>query len=567
MFSSTTKPLFMIQCAKHSFNEREISACARVLRNGFLTGGPQVAKFENAFSHYVNAPFSVAVCNGTAALHLACLALKVKPGDEVIVPTVSFVATANAVLYAGAKPVFAAVGQSSGLMNAASIEKVITSKTRGIIVVHYMGQPIDMLPISQLAKKRNLFVIEDACHALGATYRESVIGDCKYSDLSTFSFHPAKNITTGEGGMITTRSASAASILKELRNHGMVRDAKRWQLPKLAAHAYYEVQRLGFNYRLTDFQAAIGIEQIKKLPGFMKTRRKLVAAYQANLKFLPQIQLLLHNPLESGCHLFMIRVREKIAGFTRAELAKELSSKGIATNIHYLPIPLHPFYQKNQRASRTMVENCENFYNGLLTLPLHARMTVQDVREICAVIHAVCKKNRPSAMSTRFKRGKVALRAMSLADLNSEYLRWLNDPSVNRYMARREYDFDDMTDYFTTVSQSKQHVFLAIEDLRRKKHIGNVLLEKKKAGTGILGLMIGDARYHGKGWGRNAVAAACEYGFSKLGLHQIELGALAANQNALRCFVNCGFRVTGKINQNGQAVIRMRLSRGELIKP
>ncbi|HCM42756.1 MAG TPA: hypothetical protein DIS66_05555 [Candidatus Omnitrophica bacterium] len=546
---------------RHEFGREERKACDRVLAGGFLTGGPLVAAFEKSFCDFTHAPFSAAVSNGTTALHLACLALGVKPGDEVVVPAVSFIATANAVLYAGGTPVFAEVDLRTGMVTADSLRKAMTKKTRGVIVVHYMGQPADLKPIFDLTRRLGVFLIEDACHALGAKYMDSMIGECRYSDLSTFSFHPAKNITTGEGGMITSQSQKLINSIKDLRNHGMVRDPKRWKLKKYAAHAYYEVQSLGFNYRLTDMQCAIGIEQMKKLPRFLKTRRSLLIAYQTGLQYLPEIQVLKQDAAISGAHIFVIRIRETLAGFSRAELAAELSRSGIMSNIHYLPMPLHPLYQKILPQKQQLLDQCERFYTGLLSLPLHTQLNLRDVERICSVIRAFCDKHRQRKSATGFSSEKVVLSAVVLADLNKQYLDWLNDPRVNRFMAKQKYDFDDLSDYFQSVKASKSNSFLAART--GSCHIGNVLIEKKGS-TGILGVMIGDARRHGKGWGSQVVRAACRYGFSKLKLQRMELGTLAGNNSALRCFTRCGFRITAIQKKNGQAVVRMRLNRGEL---
>ncbi len=551
----------IIPHTRHEFGREERKACDRVLAGGFLTGGSQVAAFEKSFCDFTRAPFAAAVSNGTTALHLACLALGVKPGDEVIVPAVSFIATANAVLYAGGKPVFAEVDPRTGMLTADSVRTVITKKTCGVIVVHYMGQPADLKPIFDLTRRSGLFLIEDACHALGARYRDSIIGDCRYSDISTFSFHPAKNITTGEGGMITSRSSKLISILKDLRNHGMVRDPKRWKLKKYAAHAYYEVQNLGFNYRLTDIQCAIGIEQMKKLPRFLKTRRALLAAYQKELRYLPEIQILKQDAAVSGAHIFVIRIRENLAGFTRAELAAELSQHGIMSNIHYLPMPLHPLYQRILPQKKQLIDQCEQFYTGLLSLPLHTHLKTKDVAKISSVIRAFCRKRRPKTKAAVFASENVVLRPVVPADLSPQYLGWLNDPRVNRFMARQKYEFDDLPEYYQAVTASKANSFLTVRT--GKSRIGNVLLEKK-GGTGILGVMIGDVRRHGKGWGGKVVRAACRYGFLKLKLKRIELGTLAGNSAALRCFVRCGFKITDIQKKNGQAVVRMRLNRGEL---
>jgi dTDP-4-amino-4,6-dideoxygalactose transaminase len=254
----------------------DIKAVAAVIGSDWITQGPKVKEFEDALSRYAGAKYAVCVSSGTAALHIACLAAGIKRGDEVITSAITFVASANAVLYCGAQPVFADVQQDTINIDPQQIKEKAGSLTKAIIPVHFAGHPCDMQEIYSFAKKRNLLIIEDACHALGAEYRGAKIGSCKYSDMSVFSFHPVKTITTGEGGAVLTSSKKLYEKLLIFRNHGITKD-KRWMV---AEPWSYQMQALGYNYRLTDIQCSLGISQLKKVDYFIKRRRIIAEAYR-----------------------------------------------------------------------------------------------------------------------------------------------------------------------------------------------------------------------------------------------------------------------------------------------
>lgn len=375
----------MIPYAKHSITSKEIRACVKVLKSGFLSQGEQVPAFEKAFARYCGVPHAVAVSNGTAALHLACLAAGFGPGDEVVVPAMTFVASANAVVFCGAKPVFADIDLATGNVTTESIEKAIAPKTRGIMVVHYGGQPVDLAPIAALAKRHGALLIEDASHALGAEYQGSRIGAATLFDLCTFSFHPVKNITTAEGGMVTTRNANLADKVRTLRNHGLVRDPSRWVSKKKSRSAYYEMQELGFNYRLTDLQCAIGIEQLKRLRSMNAERKQLARMYQKALRGIPGIELLEEKWGSSSWHLFAIRVTPE-SGWSRDELAIALREQGIGTSVHYLAVPSHPYYRTLTPSAEDRVPNSLRWAEEAMTLPLFPDLTPAQVAKVVQAI-------------------------------------------------------------------------------------------------------------------------------------------------------------------------------------
>lgn len=385
----------MIPYAKHSISSKEIRACVKVLKAGFLSQGPQVPAFEKSFQHFCGVPHAVAVSSGTAALHLACQAAAFGEGQEVVVPAMTFVATANAVMFCGARPVFADIDLATGNVTVESIGRALTPKTRGIIVVHFGGQPVDLAPIAALAKERRLMLIEDACHAVGAEYQKGRIGNAKFSDLCAFSFHPAKNMTTGEGGMVTTRDPRLAQKVRDLRNHGLVRDPDRWENTDKAKPAYYEMQELGLNYRLTDLQCAIGIEQLKRLPVFNKKRKKIACLYQNGLGGLPGIHLLEEKWGTSCWHIFVIRVTPD-SGWSRDELIRALRDRGIGTSVQYIPVPSHPYYQRISKLSEHTLPCTLQWAEEAMCLPIFPDLRQSDVNKIIRTIRTLVRSGPPS---------------------------------------------------------------------------------------------------------------------------------------------------------------------------
>ncbi|ABZ83318.1 conserved hypothetical protein [Heliomicrobium modesticaldum Ice1] len=333
-----------IPYARQWIDDDDVAAVAAVLRGDYLTTGPVVDAFESRLAQQVQAPYGVAFSSGTAALHGAYAAAGIGPGDEVIVPANTFAATANAALYLGAKPVFADVELDTGNLNGNRLESCISRRTKAIVAVHFAGLPASMETIHQVAARWGLIVIEDGAHALGAEYRGKPVG--ALSPLTCFSFHPVKHIATGEGGMVVTADQELARRLRRFRSHGITR--LRDELGSDDGGWYYEMQELGYNYRLTDIQAALGMSQLAKLDRFLRRRRELAARYDEALADLKgQIRLPGRRAdCLSAWHLYVIGLRDDGDGFRRKQLFDHLRARGILVNVHYLPVYRHPYYQR-----------------------------------------------------------------------------------------------------------------------------------------------------------------------------------------------------------------------------
>lgn len=365
----------------------DIEAVVQALRSDWLTQGPLVDEFERAFADYCGARFAVAVANGTAALHLAALAAGFKAGDEVITSPVTFVATANSVAYAGARPVFADIDPDTYCLSPEEVSKRLTPATRGLIPVHFAGQPCRMADLADIAKRHGLVVIEDAAHALGASYdvegQEYRVGSCAHSDMAIFSLHPVKHLTTGEGGVITTNSPELYRHLKQLRTHGITREPE--QLSRVEGPWYYEMQELGFNYRLTDFQCALGLSQLRKLDDFVSRRRAIARAYDAAFNTVPELVVPSQGPTSnSSYHLYVVQVKT----LDRLTVFNRLRARGLGVNVHYIPVHLQPYYARTYGFQPGDFPLAEAYYARALSLPLFPRMTDEDV---ATVIQTVCE--------------------------------------------------------------------------------------------------------------------------------------------------------------------------------
>ncbi|PIN90890.1 UDP-4-amino-4,6-dideoxy-N-acetyl-beta-L-altrosamine transaminase [Candidatus Pacearchaeota archaeon CG10_big_fil_rev_8_21_14_0_10_34_76] len=362
-----------IPYGKQTIDKEDVLAVIGVLESDFLTTGPKVKEFEESFAAAVGAKYAVAVSSGTAALHLACMAIGLKESDEVITSPMTFVASSNCVLYCNAKPVFVDITKN-GLIDNEKIEEKITSKTKAIIPVHYSGLICDMSEINRVAKKHKLYVIEDACHALGAKYENSKAGDCEYSDLAIFSFHPVKHITTAEGGMITTNSKQLYEKLLMLRTHGITRDQNKL-IKNNPEPWYYEMQELGYNYRITDVQCALGASQLKKLPKFIELRRDIAKKYNSFFKDLKDITILKEKENQfNSYHLYLIKVKNEE---TRLKLFNYLHEKGIFCQVHYIPVYWQPYYKKIGY-SVGICPNAEEFYKRIISLPIYPGLTREE---------------------------------------------------------------------------------------------------------------------------------------------------------------------------------------------
>jgi perosamine synthetase len=369
----------MIPYGRQSIDEEDIRAVVEILRSDWLTTGPKVAEFERAFVDFVGIQQAVAVSSGTAALHAAVNALGISPGDEVIVPAMTFAATANCVVFQGATPVFADVDPDTLLISPAQVEAKITPRTRAVITVDYTGHPADYDAIRAITDKYGIALVADACHALGASYKGNSVGSL--ADLTVFSFHPVKHITTGEGGMITTDDPKVAERMRRFRNHGITTD--HHQREKEGSW-FYEMVDLGYNYRLTDLQCALGLSQLKKLPRFLEKRRKIANHYDDFFSRISGIvPLKVSADVQHAYHLYVIQLNLESSSGDRMTVFRNLRRQGIGVNVHYIPVHLHPFYRRKFGTGAGLCPVAEAAYNQILSLPMHAEMTDQDVNTVC----------------------------------------------------------------------------------------------------------------------------------------------------------------------------------------
>ena len=375
-----------IPYGRQCIEQDDIDAVVEVLRSDYVTTGPAVTDFEKAVAEYTGAKYAVAVANGTAALHVACLAAGLTEGDEVITTPITFAASANCALYCGATPVFADIEADTYNIDPVEIEKKITERTKAIIAVHFTGQPCKMDEIHAIAKKHNLLVIEDAAHALGADYKGKKIGSI--SDMTTFSFHPVKHITTGEGGMITTNSKELYERLILFRSHGITRNEE--MLTKNEGGWYYEQLDLGYNYRITDIQCALGISQMKKLDRFVARRREIAARYD---KAFAEVEQIITPKQEEGCnnswHLYVIQV----TGQERKEVFDQLRAKNIGVNVHYIPVYKHPYYQQNGY-SEVCCKNGEQYYERAISLPMYPLLSAEEQDYVIEAVKEIVEEKK-----------------------------------------------------------------------------------------------------------------------------------------------------------------------------
>ena len=403
---SASSALRTIPYARQSIYEQDVAIVCKVLRSDWLTTGPKVQEFEQAVADYVGAKYAVAVSSGTAALHAAMFALGIGPGDEIIVPAMTFAATANCVVYQGGIPVFVDVDPETFLIGPRQVEDKITPNTKAIIGVDYAGQPCDWDALGQIADRHNLHLVDDGCHSLGAEYKGKRVGSL--ADLTIFSFHPVKHITTGEGGMIVTDNPDFAERMRIFRTHGITRDPSNFVNQPLAiSHQpifppfYYEMQFLGYNYRITDFQCALGLSQLHKLPEFLQRRREIAALYDEALATIPGIRPLglrgdVQTPLQSveckaqneegktptlsfhAYHLYVVRL-EKV---DRSKVFEALREQGIGVNVHYIPVHLHPYYQDHFGTGSGLCPIAEEVCENIISLPIFSGMSDEDVEQV-----------------------------------------------------------------------------------------------------------------------------------------------------------------------------------------
>jgi dTDP-4-amino-4,6-dideoxygalactose transaminase len=389
---------------KPSIGDEEVREVEATLRSGWLTTGPRTAQFENDFKEYVNAPYALAVNSATAGLHLALAALGIGPGDEVITTPITFCSTVHTILHVGATPVLADIG-ADGNISPQSVEERITPRTRAILPVHMAGLPCDMSALWAIARRHHLYVIEDAAHAVGAHWQGRPIGagpsraGGDASDAVVFSFYATKNLTTGEGGMVTTHQESLANRMRSLCLHGTSRDA--WSRYAERGSWYYEVVEGGFKYNLSDIQSAIGLHQLRKLEQFISTRARYAAIYSEAFAGLETVECP-PDRIDSrhAWHLYILRLNLECLQIDRAEFIDELRSRGIGTSVHFIPIPLHPFFAQlplaGDRCPRALA-----LYPRIVSLPLYPAMTEEEVRYTAHSVRQILETSHKLVFSAR----------------------------------------------------------------------------------------------------------------------------------------------------------------------
>ena len=371
--------------------ENEISAVVEVLKSGWLTTGAKVQEFERSFGELIGCRHAVAVNSGTAALHLALAAIGIQRGDEVILPTMTFGATAEVVLYFGAKPVLVDCDPDTLNMAPDGLEAAFNSKTKAIIPVHFGGQPCDMERILRFAREHDLRVVEDAAHALPAYYRGRPIGGI--GDITCFSFYATKTITTGEGGMATTDNPEWAERIRMLSLHGISHDA--WNRYSAEGSWYYEILCPGYKYNLTDIAASLGVEQLKKCNAFFESRRRIAAAYHEGFADLPEIKTPVCKPdVQHAWHLYVIQLELERLSINRRDFIEALRQKNIGTSVHFIPLHLHPYYRNTFGYRPGDFANASAVFERIISLPIYPKMTDADVNDVVEAVRSIIEEHR-----------------------------------------------------------------------------------------------------------------------------------------------------------------------------
>ena len=374
----------MLPYGHQCIDEEDIAAVVEVLRSDLITQGPKVDEFERKVAGYCGAKYAVAMSSGTAALHAACAVAGISAGDEVVTTPITFAATANAVVYCGGRPVFADIREDTLNIDVREIERRIMPRTKVILPVDFAGHPADLDDIMAIARARKLIVIEDACHALGAEYKGRKTGSL--ADMTVFSFHPVKHITTGEGGMVLTNAEEFYQKLKIFRQHGIVRDSSAGQ------PWYYEIPHRGYNFRLTDFQCALGISQLKKLDLFVARRREIAAKYNEAFAEMKEIITPAEEEyVKAAYHIYVIQLRTEKLTAGRQEIFEALRAENIGVNVHYLPVHLHPYYQRKFGYKIGDYPRSEAYYERAITLPLFPKMSDADAENVIKAVREVAR--------------------------------------------------------------------------------------------------------------------------------------------------------------------------------
>ncbi|MGP5192300.1 UDP-4-amino-4,6-dideoxy-N-acetyl-beta-L-altrosamine transaminase [Psychrobacter celer] len=376
----------MIPYGRQDISQQDIDAVVEVLQSDFLTQGPKVPAFENSVMEACNAKYAVAVNSATSALHIACLALGLGKGDWLWTTPNTFVASANCGVYCGAQVDFVDIDPRTYNMSAKALEqKLVIAEKEGtlpkvVIPVHFSGQPCDMVAIRALSHKYGFKVIEDASHAIGGKYKEEPIGNCRYSDITVFSFHPVKIVTTSEGGVAVTNDTKLAEQLNILRSHGITRDEGLMTKPADGPWYYQQIE-LGYNYRMTDMQAALGVSQMQRLNDYVAKRHELAEHYNELLKDLPITLPWQHEDSYSGLHLYVIRLQLDKISKTHLEVFKDMREAGILVNLHYIPVHLQPYYQE-MGFEKGQFPEAEQYYKEAISLPMFPTLSYEQQQEV-----------------------------------------------------------------------------------------------------------------------------------------------------------------------------------------
>lgn len=387
---STTSTTFL-PWHRALIEEEEIKAVVEVLQSGWLTTGPRVREFEAAFAKFTGAGHAVAVSSCTAALHLALSAIDLEEGDEVIVPTMTFAASGEVVLYFKGRPVLVDCGRNSFHMDPDQVEAAVTSRTRAIMPVHYAGFPCDMDPILEVAKRHNLKVIEDAAHSFPASYKGRMVGTI--GDITCFSFYATKTMTTGEGGMITTENPEYADRMRILSLHGISRDS--WKRYMAGGKWRYEILETGYKYNLTDLQAAIGLVQLAKSEAMRSRREALARRYTALLGSQDSFLLPSAPPeVEHAWHLYVIQLNPEVQCIDRDQVVEELQKRGIGTSVHFIPLHTHPLYREKCGYRYGQFPNAEKRFAGSISLPLYPGLSFEEQDRVVEALSEIASECR-----------------------------------------------------------------------------------------------------------------------------------------------------------------------------
>jgi perosamine synthetase len=378
----------VIPYGRQYIDEEDIKAVVDVLRSDWITQGPKIAEFERKVADYCGAKYAVAVSSGTAALHLACMAAGVSTGDEIITSPITFVASANCAIYVGARPIFADIRPDTYCIDVDEIKRKITTRTKAVIPVDFAGHPCDMDEINEIARNKGLVVIEDAAHSLGAEYKKKKVGSL--TDMTILSFHPVKHITTGEGGMVVTNNIKYYERLLLLRTHGITRDKDKFVGKENSTMPwYYEMQEMGFNYRITDIQCALGISQMNKLDGFVGRRREIAAAYDEAFRDVEEIvkptQL---AGYKSSYHLYPILLKT----LDRDAFFGVLRESKLGVNVHYIPVHRHPYYRSRFNYREGDFPAAEDFYRRCISLPIYPRISDAEVEYVIQTVRNAVRR-------------------------------------------------------------------------------------------------------------------------------------------------------------------------------